>query len=303
VSDAFVRMDAWGEELDRRLRSLSRRFGRPLRDALVIIGVARALLYYGGPVSLMGVEIGQGIHPWEFLGVDARAYWAVDLAHPYAQSGVGVLSTYLYSPAFAQALAPASLLPFPVFYALWTVLLIGVLIWLVRPWPWALGILALPITYELAVGQVHLLIAAAIVVGFARPAVWALPILTKLTPSIGLLWFAIRREWRALAEAVGVTGAIVVVSFVLSPSAWFDWYAFLTSSTERGEALFLRVGVGIVLMVLAALSGRRWLVPIAIWIALPVVWIESWVILLAIIRLGRMPAAEVPSAASNAVST
>ena len=183
--------------VEARLRRLGGRYGRPLRDALVIIGIGRALFYYGV----------QGIHPWEYLGVDARAYWSVDLAHPYAQSGVGVLSTYLYSPAFAQILAPFSLLPFPVFYALWTVMLVGILIWLVRPWPWALGILALPITYELAVGQVHLLIAAAIVVGFARPAAWALPILTKLTPSIGLLWFAIRQEWRGLAEAVGVTGA------------------------------------------------------------------------------------------------
>ncbi len=98
-----------------------------------------------------------------------------------------------------------------------------------------------------------------------------------------------------------MTAAIVAVSFLLTPSAWFDWYTFLTSSTERGEALFLRVGVGIVLMVLAALSGRRWLVPVAIWIALPVVWIESWVILLAIIRLGRMPA-EAPAAPEAPVS-
>ncbi len=288
--------------VEARMRRLSRRIGRPLRDALVIIGLARAILYFGGPFSIMGTEVGQGIHPWEFLGVDARAYWSVDLAHPYASSGVGVLSTYLYSPAFAQILAPFSLIPFEAFYALWTVMLVGIVLWLVRPWPWALAIFALPILYELAVGQVHLLIAAAIVVGFARPAAWALPILTKLTPSIGLLWFAVRQEWRGLAEAVGVTLAIVAVSFVLSPSAWFDWFAFLTSSTQRGEALFLRVGVGVVIMVLAALSGRRWLVPVAVWIALPVVWIESWVILLAIIRLGRtttpMPAAR-PTASTT----
>ena len=260
-----------------RLRSLASRFGRPVRDALVVIGIGRALWYY----------VVQGIHPWEWPGLDARAYYQVDLAHPYAESGVGVLSTYLYSPAFAQAISPLWILPWEVFFAVWTVMNLAILWWLVRPWPWALGILALPITYELFMGQVHLLIAAAIVVGFSRPATWALPILTKITPGIGLGWFLLRREWRALAEAVVVTGLIVIVSFALSPTAWFDWIAFLTSSTSRGDWLFARVAVGVGVVVLASLSGRRWLIPVAVWIALPVVWVESWVILLAIIRLVR----------------
>jgi hypothetical protein len=263
------------------LRGVGRRHTRTLRDALVVIGIARAVWYF----------VVQGVHPWEFLGIDARAYWAVDLAHPYANSGVGDHSTYLYSPAFAQALAPFALLPFEAFFALWTVAAVAVLIWLVRPWPWALGILALPILYELAVGQVHLFIAAAIVIGFRYPAAWALPILTKITPGIGLLWFPIRREWRALAIGVGTTAAIVAVSFVLSPSAWFEWIAFLTASTGRGDSLYLRIAAGIALVAFGALTDRKWLVPVAVWVALPVVWVESWVILLAIIRL-RPPAQE-----------
>ena len=52
------------------------------------------------------------------------------------------------------------------FDALWTVLLVATLGWLVRPWPWAVLILVLPISYELFVGNVHFLIAAAIVLGF-----------------------------------------------------------------------------------------------------------------------------------------
>jgi hypothetical protein len=250
---------------------------RTIRDALIVIGLGRAAWYY----------IVQGIQPWTYIGTDARAYWQIDLAHPYLNSGVGDLSTYLYSPAFAQLMAPFSLLPWPVYDFLWTALLVGVLAWLVRPWPWALLILFLPISYELFVGNVHFLIAAALVVGLSRPGALALPILTKITPGISWLWFIVRREWRNLAISVGVTGAIVAVSFVLQPGAWSDWIAFLLASTGRGDALIPRIALGIVLVLFAAATGRAWLVPVAVWIALPVVWINAWVILLASIRLYR----------------
>ena len=183
------------------------RYARPVRDGLVVVGLGRAAYYF----------FVQRIQPWTFIGVDARAYWQVDLAHPYVGSGVGDVSTYLYSPAFAQLMAPFSLLPFAVFDALWTALLIVVCAWLIRPWPWAGLMLVLPISYELLVGNVHFLIAAAIVLGFRAPATWAFPILTKVTPGLGVLWFAVRREWRALALALGGTAAVVAVSFALAP--------------------------------------------------------------------------------------
>ena len=258
-----------------------RRNRRALRDALILIGLGRAAYYY----------LVQGIHPWTFVGIDARAYWRVDLAHPYASSGVGDHSTYLYSPAFAQFLSPLYVLSFEAFFVLWTATSIAVLYWLVRPWPWALLILFLPWTYELFVGQVHLFIAAAIVLGFRWPSLWAFNILAKVTPGVGLLWFLVRREWRQLAIALGTTAAIVVVSFVLSPTAWFDWYDFLRASTGSGELLYPRIGIAAVIVVIGAVTDRRWTIPIAVWLALPVVWIESWVILLAIIRLRERPIA------------
>lgn len=252
---------------------------RALRDALILIGLIRAAVYF----------VVQGIHPWTFTGIDARAYWRVDLGHPYATSGVGEYSTYLYSPAFAQFLSPLYVLPFEAFFVLWTAASVAVLYWLVRPWPWALLILLLPWTYELFVGQVHLFIAAAIVLGFRWPSLWAFNILTKVTPGVGLLWFLVRREWRPLAIALGTTLAIVAISFVLSPTAWFDWYAFLRGSTGSGELLYPRIAAAALIVVAGALTDRRWAIPIAVWLALPVVWIESWVILLAIIRLRERP--------------
>jgi len=255
------------------------RFRRPLRDGLILVGLARAFVYF----------VIQGIHPWEFAGIDARAYWGVDLAHPYANSGVGELSTYLYSPAFAQVLAPFSLLPFEAFFAIWTAVSIALFVWLVRPWPWAIPMLILPITYELFVGNVHFLLGAAFVVALRAPVAWAFPVLTKILPGVGALWFLVRGQWRAFAVAVGTTLAIVAVSFVLSPSAWTDWFAFLLASPGRTELLLPRLAVAALLVIVGARANKPWVIPIACWIALPVIWVNSWVILLAVIRL-REPA-------------
>ena len=279
--------------LVRTITGIIRRNRRALRDALIVAGLLRAVVYF----------VGQGIHPWTFVGIDARAYWRVDLAHPYVSSGVGDYSTYLYSPAFAQALSPSYVLPFEAFFVLWTIASVAVLYWLVRPWPWALLILFLPWTYELFVGQVHLFIAAVIVLGFRFPVLWAFAILTKVTPGIGLLWFLVRREWRSLAIALGVTAGVAAVSFVLAPSAWFDWYAFLRGSTGSGELLYVRIAVAAAIVVAGAVTGRRWTVPIAVWLALPVVWIESWVILLAIIRLREPAPALAPALSLRPVAT
>jgi hypothetical protein len=267
-------------QMDRRLGAIgtsAARFARPIRDALVVVGIGRALWFF----------FVQGIQPWQFLGVDARAYWRIDLANPYASSAVGEISTYLYSPAFAQAMAPFGVLPFPVYFALWAAVSLTILVWLVRPWPWAVPILALPIIYELCVGNVHFLIAAAIVLGFRGPGTWAFPILTKITPGVGLAWFPVRREWRALAIAVGTTLAVVVVSFLLDPEAWKDWIAFLLDSPDSSQLLAVRLALAAGLVVFGARTGQRWLVPVAVWISLPIVWINSWVILLAVIRLRR----------------
>ena len=43
-------------------------------------------------------------------------------------------------------------------------------------------------------GNVQLLLAAAIVIALRHPAAWALPILTKIGPAVGLTWHLVRRE-------------------------------------------------------------------------------------------------------------
>jgi len=64
---------------------------------------------------------------------DAKAYWSVDYANLYGGSLVGRFGTYLYSPAFAQAMWPLTLLPWTVFAAVWSALNLALLIWMARP--------------------------------------------------------------------------------------------------------------------------------------------------------------------------
>ena len=98
---------------------------------------------------------------------------------------------------------------------------VGNLIWLGGRGVRVLWLLALPpVALELYHGNVHLWIAAAIVLGFRYPWTWAFVLLTKVTPGLGLVWFAARREWRSLAIALGVTAAIVAVSLVLDRQLW-----------------------------------------------------------------------------------
>ena len=98
---------------------------------------------------------------------------------------------------------------------------------------WTAGRLSLPllllqpVVASIALGNIEILMAAAIVAGFRYPATWSFILLSKVTPGVGLVWFAVRREWRSLGIALGVTAIIVAVSFVLAPQLWADWLALL----------------------------------------------------------------------------
>jgi len=225
-------------------------------------------------------------------GQDARAYWEAPMAAPYLPGSVGHEGAYLYSPAFLQLMTPLRLLPFPAFVGVWTVLLLAVLFWLSGPLLFGpMVVLCFP---ELWGGNITILLAAAVVLGFRRAGTWALPILTKVTPALGLLWFAARREWRPLLEAGLVTALIVVVSAVLAPGLWDDWLHLLASSTESSTVsgsvpvpLLLRLPVAAVLIAWAAARDRRWLLPIGVLLAMPVIWWGSFALLAGSVALER----------------
>ncbi len=192
---------------------------RALRDGAVIAG----LLFFAYLFVIVAPVAGT-------FGYDAFAYWSVNAADPYAVP-VGGLGAFNYSPPIARLFGPFGSLEWLTFLWLWLALLIGNVVWLGRRGVRVVWLLAFPpVALELYHGNIHLWIAAAIALGFRYPWTWGFVLLTKVTPGIGLLWFAVRREWRALAIALGVTGAIVLVSVVLDAGLWREWIAFVTST-------------------------------------------------------------------------
>jgi len=149
-----------------------------------------------------------GVPPWLSPAFDLHAYWSTHAGLDYTLTRPGEPGAYLYSPAFAQAIWPLTSVSWPIFAAGWTFFVGCLLVWLSGRWAILLVLLP-PVAMSIVIGQVDLLFAAAIVVGFRWPAAWALPILTKVTPGVGLLWFAVRREWRSLAIALGATATLV----------------------------------------------------------------------------------------------
>ncbi len=259
---------------------------RLLRDGYLILAVV-----------FVGLRV-FAVQPWAD-SVDAYAYWTTRTGDFYATAETGRIGAYLYSPAFAQLVAPLVWLPIALFTALWTTLNLGALWWLLRRWALP-SLLFLPISFEIISGNVHLLYAVAIVAGFRYPASWALMLLTKVTPGVGVVWFLVRRQWRALAVALGATAAIATLSFVLDRSAWESWIAILrTDLSGAGQgslqtlgwylpvALLPRLAVAIVIVAAAAWTDRRWLLPFAVVLAMPVVWLNGLAVLAAAVPLGK----------------
>jgi hypothetical protein len=261
------------------------RFQRP-RVSLELVGIAAAI-----GIWVLVMAFGE---PWSrFLitGQDARCYWVPGFDAPYALSEWTAPIAYVYSPAFLQLLAPLKVLAWEPFLAIWTVILLLAVRFLSGPRFFALALLvSVP---ELIGGNIHLLVAVAIVVGFRYPAAWSLILLTKVTPGVGLLWFAVRREWRSLAIALGATAAIVAVSLLISPRSWLEWLGVIDSSVGKTSGtwaalpipLWFRLPIAVIVVAWGARTNRRWAVPVAAMLALPALWYGGLTILLAIIPL------------------
>lgn len=226
------------------------------------------------------------------MAFDVVSYWGLDLAHPY-HGGVGDLDFFPYSPAVALLFAPFAGLPWIVFVTGWYAVLLGAVAWMGGRS--ALVLLAFPpVAIDLYHGNIHLLIAAAIVVGFRYPAAWSAVLLMKVTPGIGLLWFVARREWRSLAIALGATTAIVAVTFVLLPGPWIDWLNVLVTNAAIPPPwpalpipLWLRLPVAAAIVWWGAKRDARWTVPLAAAISVPALWPGAFAILAACWPLRR----------------
>jgi len=262
--------------------------GRPRGPSLGwVLGTGALWLVCGLLGLFFFVYVNKGVH-----GVDSHAYWLT--AHRASLYGAapGSRDAYLYSPVFSSLIWPVALLPWQAFMVLWMAAEVAAFVWLLAPMGirWGVPVFCLCLI-EVGVGNIYAFFAVVAVLGLSRPGMWALPLLTKITPGLGPVWFAVRREWRALWICTAVTLAVVAVSVALAPHLWVEWYRFL-SNNAGGNQLFLpgRVVAAVALTVVGARKGKPWLLAPAMLLANPVV-LHSWMeitILAAIPRLRRI---------------
>jgi len=216
--------------------------------------------------------------------VDAYNYWHADPSHPYAPGEF----QFVYTPVAIQVLAPFQALPFAAFVAMIRLIDLAALVLLAGPaTPFAL--LLPPVATEINAANINLPVGLAIVAAFRWPWLWALPLLTKITPGVAVLWFAFRREWRSFAIATGTTVGLVAVSLVANPSLWRQYAEYLASvsGTVPGwpfpYPIWPRLAVAVALVFWGARTNRRWTVPAAALLALPRLYFLSPALLLAIL--------------------
>jgi hypothetical protein len=220
-------------------------------------------------------------------GFDTYAYWLTGHGPLYAV-GDG-LGAFQYTPAALFFLWPVSLLPWALAFPVWLAISAAALAAIGGRWSLAL-LLFVPIPMELYEGNIHLLLALAIVVGFRYPAAWAFVLVTKIVPGVGLLWFVVRREWRSLAIALVVTGLLVTASLLI-PGAWAAWWAHTTDNPQGmtpnqiGVPLWLRLPVAVAIVVWGARTDRRWTVIVAGTLALPSLWFYGLSMLVGVVPL------------------
>jgi hypothetical protein len=259
-------------------------------DVTLILGGALALLRF------------LNVQPWTLPILDLHAYWESRDVINYGAYTPYQIGAFIYSPAFAQLIAPIAALSWPAFAGVWTVILLTAYVWLAGRWSLPL-LFTIAVPLELYLGQIDILLAAAIVIGFRYPVAWAFPLLTKIAPGIGLLWFAFRREWRNLALVLTATVGIAATSALFMPELWRGWFDFLlrsvmTSGTVDGAylgiPLWMRLPVAVATIAWGARTDRQWTVPVAVLLSMPILWINVFTLLLAIVplhpRFGLTPA-------------
>ena len=215
---------------------------------------------------------------------------------------------YLYPPPLAQFLAPFTLVvPDWLYEVAWTAGLLAILLWFARWKPiLALAFVAfIPVAVELWFRNVHLILAALVVLGL-RGAPWAFAVgsAIKISPGLGIVYLALRGRWRDALTASAVGLGILVVSVVLTPSAWADFVRSVVSQGAGSGAslipvpFFVRAVAGLALTVVAArLSPRNGevLLVVAITLANPTLYVTALSMLIAIVPLLRL-SEERPSA-------
>lgn len=238
-----------------------------------------------------------------WMGGDAHAYWLAGRSPtPYELAAPGHLDAFEYSPVFLQVVRPFSHVPFVVFAVGWSLIEAAIFWWMTNglAWRWRVPVLLMCVP-ELALGNINAFLGLVVVFGFARPELWAFPALTKITPtSIGVVWFVVRGEWKALVRMAVAVAVLVGVSYLIDSALWSDWFRYLTSHSHdtlpRGAwhlknqrlDVGLRLAVACGFTVFLARRDLRWPLPMALIVAVPVFGYSAGQILAMIPAMIRM---------------
>jgi hypothetical protein len=247
--------------------------------------------HFGIPTILLAISTGLCVQILVLLTlsggdpVDALCYWLTNPAVPYNR----VQSAFGYSPVVAQLGAPLFQIPFPAFTFLLRALEVASLVLLTGPLAGAL-IFTTPVASEINAANINLPIAVIMVLGFRWPALWAIPLLTKPTMGVGLLWFVFRREWRKALIPIAIAGALSLGSFAFNQRVWFEWLQWLRDNPPVGEwpypfPVWARLPFSLALVIWGARTNRPWTVPVASALALPRLYYQSPAILIAVVPL------------------
>jgi hypothetical protein len=241
-------------------------------------------LFALGLLFIVGVFA--GVIPYRFMvQEDARNYWeGLAYTDPH----------YRYSPAFLWLTAPLRLLPFEAFAVVWAALHVAAVIWL-GPW-----LMAFPfVADDIIAGNINTFLAVGVVLAVKGHAwSWAFPLLTKVTPGVGVLYHVGRREWGAVFMAGAVTLSIVAIGGAIDPMLWMGWVDSLRAGTENYATidvlapLPVRIAIGAALCLAA--SKWVWLLPVGMIVAMPGLWPSSFALLAAIPLLLKAERVPVP---------
>ncbi len=209
----------------------------PLRLALFALAVVGAMAGFGVLV----------MHATSDPLADVHAYYdaatRLNAGDPlYEQpASADEAAFYRYPPLLAIVFRPLALLPFPVAAAAWELVVVGSLVLLVlrfgprRESTWlALGILALPIGWSVAIGQAQ--VPVTLLMALGSPAAIALAAQIKLLPALLALWWIGRHDWAALARFAAWSVGLVLVQLVLEPRGTVDFVG-ATSLDQVGTAV------------------------------------------------------------------
>jgi hypothetical protein len=228
------------------------------------------------------------------LAGDAGQFYFFRWPDPYRVTGYEMQTGgFYYSPVAALVIYPITLGGLYFTSAVMTAIEFAALFALMGRWS-LVAILFPPVWWDLSLGNINLLLGAVFVWGVRYPALWAIPLLTKVTPGIGILWFAARREWRSLGIAIGVTAALVGLSLLAGTQLWAEWLTSLTASAGTAAMtgaktvpipLIVRLPVAAILVIVAARTDRVWLLLVACTLAAPVLWMANLAPLVAVPKL------------------